>query len=120
MLIPHGALVLVLDDDHVRLLRNRGRDHQPDFELVPARLLTRALGDGPADPRRRLTEVLDTIAPLLAAGTPLLLVAPSRTLGGLRDALPKAYRGHVVAEIAKDLTRCPPAELAERLHMAHA
>ncbi len=39
MLVPHGALVLVLDAAHVQLLRNRGGETGPELETVPSEKL---------------------------------------------------------------------------------
>ena len=121
MLVPHGALVLVLDGAHVRLLRNRGRDFAPDLEAVPSDRLRRCgtrtdQGHG----IDRVREIIAAIRPLIAGGAPLILVAPPDALGALRAELQRAARRHVVAEVAKDLSRCPPHDLADRLHRAAA
>lgn len=121
MLVPHGALVLVLDGAHVQLLRNRGRDTAPDLEPVPSEALRQS--GAPADPvhdSSRVREVVAALGPLIAGGTPLILVAPPDSLGELRTALPRAVRRRVFAEVAKDLAGCPPHELAARLHRAAA
>lgn len=116
MLVPHGALVLVLDGAHVQLLRNRGRDFAPDLEAVPSDRLRRCGTriDAIHVPSR-VRELVGALDPMLAGGTPLILIAPPDSLGALRAELPPAARRHVFAEVAKDLARCPPRELAERL-----
>ena len=48
----------------------------------------------------------------------LLLVAPSRFLGDLLAALPKATAGHVTGRLAKDYTAFEIHELARRLREA--
>lgn len=121
MLVPHGALVLVLDGAHVQLLRNRGRDFAPDLEPVPSERLRRCgtradTIDGPT----RVREVIAALDPLIAGGTPLILIAPPDSLGALRAELPRAARRRVVAEIAKDLAHCSPREVGDRLHRAAA
>jgi protein required for attachment to host cells len=45
----------------------------------------------------------------------LVLVAPPKALGQLRDALPKSVSARVSAELAKDLTHLPAQELREHL-----
>ena len=45
----------------------------------------------------------------------LVLAAPSRMLGALREALPASLRGAVLAEVPKTLTRHPVDELAGHL-----
>jgi len=52
MLVPHGALILVVDGSRMQLLRNRGKDSAPELELLTDREQsdppTRALAtDGP-------------------------------------------------------------------------
>ncbi|WP_141395840.1 host attachment protein [Sphingomonas spermidinifaciens] len=121
MLVPDGALVLLLDGVNVQLLRNRGSDVGPDLEAVRNDTLrqcgTRAdRGDTPS----RVREVVDALDPLFAGGMPLILVAPPDSLGALTSELPLAARRHVIAEIVKNLAHCPPHELAERLHRAAA
>lgn len=48
----------------------------------------------------------------------LVLVAPPKALGELREAIGKAARESVVKEIAKDLTPVPPHELPAHLEDA--
>lgn len=45
----------------------------------------------------------------------LILVAPRRSLGELRDLLSKRVQGSVRQEVAKDLTNEPPSRLHRRL-----
>ena len=45
----------------------------------------------------------------------LVLVAPPRALGQLRDELSKSVRARVSAELAKDLTHLPARDLQEHL-----
>ncbi|MCW3846026.1 host attachment family protein [Sphingomonas sp. LB-2] len=121
MLVPHGALVLVLDGAHVQLLRNRGGDVVPDLEAVPGDQIPRCAGR--TDDRhqdRFARDVIAAVDPLLAGGTPLILVAPPQRLGELRAEVPKRVRRHIVGEIAKDLAGCAPQELAHRLHLVAA
>jgi protein required for attachment to host cells len=121
MIVPHGALVLVLDGAHVQLLRNRGRDFAPDLEAVPSDRLRRCgTRADEAHVPSRARELVAALDPMLAGGTPLILVAPPESLGALRAELPRSARRQVFAEIAKDLARCPPHELAQRLHRAAA
>lgn len=121
MLVPHGALVLVLDGAHVQLLRTRGRDSAPDLEAVPSDRLRRCgtRADEAYVPSR-VRELVAALDPMLAGGAPLILVAPPDSLGALRAELPPAARRRVFAELAKDLARCPPHELADRLRHAPA
>ena len=45
----------------------------------------------------------------------LVLIAPPRALGQLRDELSKSVRDKISAELAKDLTQTPPHKLPEHL-----
>jgi protein required for attachment to host cells len=51
----------------------------------------------------------------------LVLVAAPKALGDLRDLLPKAVHGKIVAEIDKDLTNVPTRDLGRHLdaHLPH-
>lgn len=49
----------------------------------------------------------------------LILVAPPRALGDLRQALDAASRKRVVGELAKDLTSVPVHDLPDRLTDVH-
>lgn len=119
MLVPHGTLVFVLDGAHVQLLRNRGGDTAPDLEAVPGEAIRRCGSHAVAHGNDWLArEVMAAVDPLLAAGTPLILVAPPHMLGELRAEVPDRARRQIVGEIARDLARCAPAELAQRLHLA--
>jgi len=74
------------------------------------------------DPRRQETlAFVREVAALLEARAKrnefdrLVLVAPPRTLGDLREALDKTVKSRVAAEIAKDLVALKPDELRARL-----
>ena len=45
----------------------------------------------------------------------IVLAAGPKMLGALRDVLPKALAGHIVAELSKDLSDVPAHALAEHL-----
>jgi protein required for attachment to host cells len=120
MLIPHGTLVLVLDGRHLRLLRNRGRDTAPDLELVPEKAFGGVGGSHGDHEEARVRTLVAAIAPMLAGGTPIILVAPPHLLGTLRSELPAPLRRQVIAEIARDLTGCAPDALAHRLQLTPA
>lgn len=137
MIVPHGTLVLVIDDGGMRLLRNSGREpgirldllEQRTFHNPPNRSL---ISDGPgrsfesASPARHAYAVPDhhrkreerfaaEAVELLRKGAgravPVVLVAPPRMLGILRARLRKDLAGDVIAEIDKDLADSSPEEL---------
>lgn len=73
-------------------------------------------GEHEAEARRRLAR--HAVAALEAewAKAPadgIILTAGPKMLGAVRDALPKALAGHVLAEIAKTLTDVPVRDLPE-------
>jgi protein required for attachment to host cells len=128
MLVPHGALILVVDGGKMQLLRNSGRDSDPALELLRKRRLrnprNHVMGDdapgrsfqsvGPRrgaherDDRHQRCEdtfgeqALDT-ATELAGNAPLIVIAPPHMLGRLRAHRKPGARPEVLAEIAKDL-----------------
>jgi protein required for attachment to host cells len=139
MLIPHGALILVIDGARMQLLRNRGREAAPDLEAIreqklenpPSRLQgTDAPGrnhesEGPSrhayasdDPhdRRKDRFAAQAVTDLGAAardGAPIILIAPPHVLGILRAAVRnERLERHIIAEINKDLTPRTPDEIA--------
>ena len=137
--IPHDAWVLVADGEKALILRNEGDGAYPNLQVT--RLIeqdnpaTRDQGtdrpgrfsDGPSMHRsavqetdwHRLAEerfardLADRLYKAAHAGRfdRLILVAPPRTLGELRDALHKEVRARVIAEIDKDLTNHPVHEI---------
>jgi protein required for attachment to host cells len=50
----------------------------------------------------------------------LVVVAPPRALGDLRDAMPESVRLRVVNEVAKDLTKTPDGEVERHLGLSFA
>ena len=141
--IPHDAWVLVADGEKALILRNEGDGAYPNLQVT--RLIeqdnpaTRDQGtdrpgrfsDGPSVHRsavqetdwHRLAEerfardLADRLYKAAHAGRfdRLILVAPPRTLGELRDALHKEVRARVIAEIDKDLTNHPVHEIEKKV-----
>lgn len=139
MLIPHGALILVIDGARMQLLRNRGREATPDLEVIqeqklenpPSRLQA---DDGPGqshesarparhayasgDPHdhqkdRFAVQAVTDLGAAAREGAPILLIAPPHMLGILRDTVRNArLERQIIAEINKNLTRRTPGEIA--------
>jgi protein required for attachment to host cells len=140
---PTTTWILIADGAHARIFANRGpgngielvegkidADHRPTHEIVADRLgrthesvgATRHAIAAEHDPHRELKH---TFAVKLAhmldqrraehAYDRLVLVAPPKTLGDLREALPSSVRALVRAELDKDLTKTPVAELPGHL-----
>lgn len=71
------------------------RQQKADFARELAQMLERRRGEGAFDR--------------------LLVVAPPATIGDLRSSMSKEVRGRVIAEVAKDLTHVPNAEIDRHL-----
>lgn len=141
MLIPHAALILVVDRSRASLLRNKGKLDALDLELIETRKQhlpqERALAsDGPGrafeslgpsrsayegtERRQQLEEKFGTEALAMADagasdGCPLIVVAPPHMLGVLRKARRASPRRPIICEIGKDLVELSPTELRDRL-----
>ena len=141
MLLPHSALVLVVDGSRMQILRNRGQKAAIELEIVsedklknPASHVMEADSPGrshdskgqgshayEADDlhqRREDEFVADALTQLRAAvgnDDKIVLIAPPKALGHLRKLLNKDMEARVVAEINKDLGHLKPAEIAAAL-----
>ena len=141
--IPANALVLVADGRRARLLRNRGTPQQVKLTIESAveqeNPPTREQGsDRPgrypaADgvsrsaveqtdwhqlaEERFAADIAEWLYPLAHARAfdALMVIAPPKVLGNLRDSFHPEVRARVVAEVAKDLTGVPLRELEEML-----
>ena len=145
MLVPHGALILVVDGSRMQLLRNRGKDSAPELELLtdreqsdpPTRMLA---ADGPgrafesvgsarhayasADYHQQREDRFGkkALAALHNHGdkdAPIILIAPPHMLGELRNARDAEIERRTIAEIDKDLTHMKPQEIGTFLHNHH-
>lgn len=113
MLVPQGALILVADESRVALLRNNGGDSVPHLESVPPEAIAIA-GNGPLVAR----DIIAAVDPMLAGGTPLVLVAPSNILGKLRAEVPPTARRNIVAAIVGDKVARSTGDIARQLTLA--
>ena len=140
--IPHGALVLVGDGKKALFFRNEGTPLH--VNLVVERVLeqpdlpTREQGTSPpgryasgSGPRSAMEQTdwhqlgEDRFAHEITAAlyrlahanaySELVLVAPPRVLGVLRDGLHAEVRKRLVGEIPKDLTGQPKADIARHI-----
>jgi protein required for attachment to host cells len=141
---PTITWILIADGARARLYSNSGPgkgieavpggviegDHRPDHELVRDGLgrtfesvgETRHAIQPRTDPHRELKrdfskELAAMLDQRLAAKAfdRLVLVAPPSALGDLRAALPAHMKPHIYAELNKDLTKTPAAELPQHL-----
>lgn len=140
MKVSHGAAVLVTDGRKGVLLTNRGDADFPDLRLArkweeaspadrelksdaPGRAFSsrdegtrRSAYDEPDFHLRAEAQFAAQIAEFLNAREPvgdLVIVAPPRTLGQLRQHLDGPTAGRVTAEIAKDLVKHPIARIEQ-------
>jgi len=119
MLIPHGALILVIDGRHSRIMRNDGTDSTPRLHVVEERCNHDSGEALPATVEREREEARfgrDVQARLWEGGGDnkrVILVAPPHMLGLLRQDRPR--HAHPISEIGKDWTKLPPDEIAELL-----
>lgn len=137
--IPHDAWVLVADGEKALILRNEGDAEYPNLEVT--RLIEQdnpptheqgtdrpgRFNDGPSVHRsavqdtdwHRLAEerfAKDIAEKLYKAAhanrfDKLIVVAPPRALGELREAFHQEVEARVIAEIDKDLTNHPVDEM---------
>ena len=141
MLVPHGSLILVADGGSMQLLRNGGTDISPHCELIETRHCDNPLAhaDGSERPgrafesagvarhayaaddmhQRRKDEFAGTaFAALrrhLQPGMRVIIVAPPRTMGAIRDHYFPGFDAHLTAEIDRDLAHWRPHEIAHFL-----
>jgi protein required for attachment to host cells len=139
-LIPHAALVVVGDGAKARFFRNEGnllhpklvverafeQENPPTHEQgtdAPGRYMWRAAGMRSAveqtDWHRlaedRFAHEISTLLYKLAhanAFQELIVVAPPKVLGGLRESFHQEVARRVIAEIPKDLTGRRPEDIA--------
>jgi protein required for attachment to host cells len=141
---PTTTWILIADGARARIFANLGPgkgieavdggtfegDHRPDREIMsdkPGRSFesvgdTRHAYESHHDPHRELKRTFShELAALLdeklaaKAYDRVVLVAPPATLGDLRSALSEPVRAVVYAELDKDLTKTPAAELPKHL-----
>ena len=137
MILPHDMLVLTVNGQNARLLRNIGSATDPRFDIVaerhgenpPDRELVadrpgRAFASGApnrhayqeasAHDRNEMMFALEALELLDLADEgsgPLVLIAPPPTLGTLRTKGPAKYRDRFTHEINKDLNAYRPEQI---------
>lgn len=143
MIIRHNALILVADGKKYLLLRNSGDLRQPalTFEGGGDKENPATSAQGSDQPGRAFassgtarsamdqtdwhqieedrfaTRIAEMLGKLAEADdfSELVVVAPPKCLASLRQAFEKPVASRIVAEIDKDLTKHPVAEIAEIL-----
>lgn len=141
MLVPHGALVMVVDGAKAQLFRNSGPDNAPKLALLEteAQIVPRTSEMGNDRPGRsfqsaavarsahqttdfhkmmedRFTEeVADRLRALTDENAYVILIAAPHALGIMRKQLKPDARKRLLAEIAKDYVDRPAADIAAML-----
>lgn len=137
MLLSQDMLVITVDGQNARLLRNGGSATDPRFEVVEERhddippdrdLMTDRPGRSfaSAAPVRHAYQedsvhdraeaefavrALDMMDRADARGGPVVLIAPPQTLGVLRARMSQKHRDRIAHEINKDLNAYTPQEI---------
>ncbi len=127
MLIPHGAVIALVDGEDWQVFRNSGTEATPELTaLATPELVEENFGSGgrhatsPANPSGNQR---DEDAHAAAVGEwlnrqveahkieQLVVIATPRTLGELRHYYSKAVQSALVGELSKDLIGRQPAEI---------
>lgn len=130
MLLPHGAVIAVVDGQGWDLYRNAGNEAAPDLDSLATPELEEgnhsAVGHGAsrsrpsprqADEASHAVAVADWLnAQVLAHKIEhLVVIAPPKTLGEMRHHWSSQIQKVLMGEIAKDLIGRQPAELLAAL-----
>jgi protein required for attachment to host cells len=142
MLIPHGAHVMVIDGARMALFRNKGKDFDPNLELIEQQQdVTPRTSDIGTDQLGRAFQSLGghqrayeqtdyhqlledkfaaqactKLEALLAQGEQgAILIAAPHVLGTMRKQLKPKSRARLIAEIDKDYAGRSAADIARML-----
>ena len=139
MLLPHGTVFAIVDGEKFELYRNTGIEAEPRLEAVPVPELEvtnfsagvydhdRVSRFTPPAPKNRVAR-LDEAAHVAAVADwlnsqilahridKLVIVADPRSLGEMRRHFHKEVERVLVAEVPKNLTGRPTAEIVRVLH----
>ncbi|WCT78601.1 host attachment family protein [Novosphingobium humi] len=141
MKLAHDIIILVADGTRMLLLKNHGNPLNPDLRVIGHRQFENPpnrdlLADAPGisvsrafpghdtiargDPHQAnedafLMEAAEALAGVVEASAGLVVVAPPRALGVLRQHYGDHVRARLLAEIDKDLVRHPVDDIARLL-----
>jgi protein required for attachment to host cells len=118
MLLPHGTLIALVDSHEWRLLRNAGTEAVPVLAPAPLPALAE-VHHASGHAGQRLAEATHAAAigawlhhqAITHQLAHLVLIAPPRVLGELRQHLSAPAQKTVVGELAKDLIGRHEAEI---------
>jgi protein required for attachment to host cells len=126
MLLPHGAVIALLDGQNFELYRNGGHEAEPELTALPAPKLdshNHSGGSHRSSTGNHAGSLVDEDAHAAAAATwlngqvlahkikDLVVFAPPRTLGELRKHYHKLTGRAVIKEVHKDLIGKQPTEI---------
>ena len=138
MLLSRDMLIITLDGQNARLLRNGGSATEPRFEVVEERHsdippdrdlmsdrpgrsfasaapVRHAYQEDSAHDRAEVefaVHAMDMLDRVDSGAGPVVLVAPPQTMGILRAKMPQHHRGRIAHEINKDLNAYTPQEIS--------
>lgn len=125
MLIPHAAVIAIVDGKAWELYRNAGTDAAPELVTLETPALVEhnhSSGGSHASPHQQEeTAHCAAVADWLNRQVQghkiehLVLIAPPRALGELRHQLGKATQHALIKELAKDLIGRQPDEILAAL-----
>ncbi|NLR70061.1 host cell attachment protein [Novosphingobium sp. ERN07] len=125
MLIPHGAIIAVIDGNTWQLLRNAGTEAAPELTEMETPALVEhnhSAGGSHASPHNQdeaahCAAVADWINRQVLGYriADLIVIAPPRALGELRHQLGKAVQHVLRHELAKDMIGRKPTEIIAAL-----
>ena len=125
MLIPHGAVIAVVDGKAWELYRNAGTDAAPDLAAMETPALVEhnhSSGGSHASPHQQdetahCAAVADWLNRQVQSHkiAQLVLTAPPRALGELRHQIGKGTQNAIIKELAKDLVGRQPTEIIAAL-----
>lgn len=125
MLLPHGAVIAVVDGKAWDLYRNAGNEAAPELTRLETPALVEhnhSSGGSHASPHQQdetahATAVADWLHRQVSGHKieHLVVIAPPRTLGELRHHWSKQVQHVLLGEVAKDLIGRQPAELIAAL-----
>jgi protein required for attachment to host cells len=130
MLLPHGAVIAVVDGQNFELYRNGGDEAAPELAALPTPKLDAHNHSGTSHhskPGNHADSLVGEDAHAAAAATwlngqvlshklkDLVVIAPPRTLGELRKHYHKLTERALLKELHKDLIGKQPHDIVEAL-----
>jgi protein required for attachment to host cells len=130
MLLPHGAVIAVVDGQNFELYRNAGNEAEPELAALPTPKLeahNHSGGTHHSSAANHAGSMVGYDAHAHAAAVwlneqvlshklkDLVVIAPPRTLGELRKHYHKLTERAVIKELHKDLIGKQPRDIVEAL-----